>query len=349
MSTPAKLRIVLGEHNCAKLTLPSGIPDSVDNLKFEIKKQCGIEGEFRLQYMDIDFDQFMNLTSTADIQDKGTVKVIIPSEQSTQAPSQTPYAPFHGVDDSSADTDILSSSESTTSTSTSSSTSSLRCQGWPRSFPIPPFSYEVEMQLSKANQEFLAEGKRLNPSSKVRSDILQALASEIMKYTSGYPTSAQLDDVAEALIIKHPCLKEQGSVTGYYGWKISLKYKMGNYRTKLRGLGCPEISINSLKNRKPGNSSSPNQVKKPRRAEVNFCPHYPAGEDKETLEKERVELLSEVKKRNNHQVIKEKMEKTFAHRRYEVVQDMPFIAEFKSRWPALFMEHEASLEFAGHK
>lgn len=23
---------------------------------------------------------------------------------------------------------------------------------------------------------------------------------------------------------------------------------------------------------------------------------------------------------------------------------MPFIAEFKSRWPALFMEHEASLE-----
>ncbi|KAE8296811.1 hypothetical protein D5F01_LYC05577 [Larimichthys crocea] len=67
-----------------KLILPSGIPDSVDNLKFEIQKHCGIEGEFRLQYMDNDFDQFMNLTSTADIQDKGTVKVIIPSEQSTQ-------------------------------------------------------------------------------------------------------------------------------------------------------------------------------------------------------------------------------------------------------------------------
>lgn len=221
MSTPAKLRIVLGEDNCVKLTLPSGIPDSVDSLKFEIQKQCDIDGEFRLQYMDIDFDQFMNLTSTADIQDKGTVKVIIPSEQ--------------------------------------------------------------------------------------------------------------------------------GSVTSYYVRKISLKCKMGNYRTKLRGLGCPEISINSLKNRKPGNSFCPNQVKKPRRAEVNFCPHYPAGEDKESLEKERVELLSEVKKRNNYQVIKEKMEKTFAHRRYEVVQDMPLIAEFKSRWPALFMEHEASLEFAGHK
>lgn len=31
--------------------------------------------------MDIDFDQFLKLTSTEDIQEKGTVRVIIPSEQ----------------------------------------------------------------------------------------------------------------------------------------------------------------------------------------------------------------------------------------------------------------------------
>lgn len=53
--------------------------------KVEIQKQCGIEGEFRLQYMDPDFDQFMNLTSTADIEDKGTVKVIMSTEQSAQS------------------------------------------------------------------------------------------------------------------------------------------------------------------------------------------------------------------------------------------------------------------------
>lgn len=88
-----------------KLTLPSGIPESVDNLKLEIQKQCRVEGEFRLQYMDNDFDEFMNLTSTADLQDKGTVKVIIPSVQSTQAASHTPHAPFHGSDNS-VDTDI---------------------------------------------------------------------------------------------------------------------------------------------------------------------------------------------------------------------------------------------------
>lgn len=215
MSTPAKLRIVLGEDNCVKLTLPSGIPDSVDSLKFEIQKQCDIDGEFRLQYMDIDFDQFMNLTSTADIQDKGTVKVIIPSEQ--------------------------------------------------------------------------------------------------------------------------------GSVTSYYVRKISLKCKMGNYRTKLRGLGCPEISINSLKNRKPGNSFSPNQVK------VRTALVTQLEKTKRVVRRSEWNCYLRSRKRNNHQVIKEKMEETFAHRQYEVVQDMPFITEFKSRWPALFKEHEASLEFAGHK
>lgn len=72
-----------------KLTFPSGIPESVDSLKLEIQKQCGVEGEFRLQYMDSDSDQFMNLTSAADIGDKSTVK---------------------GADDSSADTNIFSSS-----------------------------------------------------------------------------------------------------------------------------------------------------------------------------------------------------------------------------------------------
>lgn len=39
------------------------------------------------------------------------------------------------------------------------------------------------------------------------------------------------------------------------------------------------------------------------------------------------------------------MEKTFAHQWYEVIQDMPFIAEFKSRWPALLVEDEASPDF----
>ncbi|XP_060759753.1 uncharacterized protein LOC132870183 [Neoarius graeffei] len=119
---------------------------------------------------------------------------------------------------------------------------------------------------------------------------------------------------------------------------------MGNYRTKLRSIGCPELCTNSMKGKRNPNQRSPNQVKKPRKAEVNYCPAYPAGALKESLEEERKTLLLEVQKKNQQQV-KIKMEKTFAYRRQEIVQDMPFITELKRRWPALFSESEVNAEF----
>lgn len=141
---------------------------------------------------------------------------------------------------------------------------------------------------------------------------------------------------------KHPCLREQGSVTGFYGWKISLKYKMANYRTKLWNVGCEELNVNSFKRKQGDPRTSPNQVKKPRRAQVNYCPNYPTGQSKESLEDERLALLSEVTKSNIQQVVKEKMGRTFAYRRHEVIEDKPFIAEFKRMWPALFSACEVS-------
>ena len=82
----------------------------------------------------------------------------------------------------------------------------MRSQAWPASFLIPQFSYEVELQLGKANQEYWKNGTFLNPSPKLKSDILESLASEIIKHKA-YTTSAQFDNVAEALIKKHACLK----------------------------------------------------------------------------------------------------------------------------------------------
>lgn len=90
---------------------------------------------------------------------------------------------------------------------------------------------------------------------------------------------------------KHPCLREQGSFNGCYGWKISLKYKMANLHTKLRGLGCAEVTINSLKNKPKDRCVAALNVKKPRGAEVNYCPQHPKGETSDSLEKERIELL----------------------------------------------------------
>ncbi|KAJ4939781.1 hypothetical protein JOQ06_029217, partial [Pogonophryne albipinna] len=39
------------------------------------------------------------------------------------------------------------------------------------------------------------------------------------------------------------------------------------------------------------------------------------------------------------------MERTFSYRRQEVVQDKPLVADFKSRWPALFEMSEINREF----
>ncbi|KAK7933111.1 hypothetical protein WMY93_004007 [Mugilogobius chulae] len=81
-------------------------------------------------------------------------------------------------------------------------------------------------------------------------------------------------------------------------------------------------------------------VKKARRAEVNFCPDYPAGENKESQEEDRVALLTEIQKRNNDEQIKTKMEKTFPLRRQEILQDMPFIADFKADGLPFFKPRE---------
>lgn len=48
--------------------------------------------------------------------------------------------------------------------------------------------------------------------------------------------------------------------------------------------------------------------------------------------------LRSVKKKK--QVIKDKMDRTFAYRRREVLEDMPYVVEFKSRWLALFIKQE---------
>ncbi|XP_072571851.1 uncharacterized protein [Paramormyrops kingsleyae] len=351
MAPPVKLRIILGENNSHRLVLPGGIPGSVMELSEEIMSQCGLEEDFRLQFMDAEFgNEFMNLQSTSEIQDRGTIKVIFLKASTSSALSQldgSPPPPFSAVgssrclDDSTStssslcDTEILSSAEST---------SSSRSSVWPLSFPIPQFSYDAQLQLERANTAFGKNGALFNPDVKLKSTILDSLAQKIIEYKV-YPSDADFENVAEALVSKHPCLREPGSVSGHSGWKASLKYKLGNYRSKLRQIGCPEVGINSLKRKPEGKCSPAYRVKKPKKAEVNFCPTYPLGETAETQEKIRISLVSEVKKRDSQDTVAMMMDKTFAHRRLEIVGDSPMIADIKMRWPALFQVREMATEF----
>ncbi|CAL8379761.1 unnamed protein product [Gadus morhua 'NCC'] len=154
--------------------------------------------------------------------------------------------------------------------------------------------------------------------------------------------------VAEALVRKHPCLKEAGSDNGWNGWKNSIKFKMGNYRTKMRRAGCQEVAVNAGKRsrKNPENEPSHSNIKRPKRAEVNFLPNFPQGENPSSLDLLRQAIVEEVKKtERNLPLISKMMQNTFALRRQTIVMTSPAVKELMDLWPALHMQSEVYAEF----
>lgn len=361
VSHPAKLRVILQEHDIRKLDLPHGIPGSVNELEHIVRKTFGLIGNFTLHYKDPDFgEEYFSVTSTSDIKDKDTIKVIhivepptltltftnvdnsvkSASKTSVQTSASSVYTSVTSVRPSNSSS---SPGPQDTSTLSSPEHKTQRSQRWPTEFPVPRFAYDTELVLASGDEAFKKDGFQLNFTS-ILPDILEKLAETIFQYVA-YPTSAQLSDVIEALIQKHPCLREPGSYNGCYQWRQRLKYKMGNYRSKLRGLGCPELDVNSLKKKRAHERAPAKNIKKPRKAEVNFLPPHPQGETEESLERERVTLLNEVKMRSNYQIICEKMAKTFSFRRQEVVSHALSVTDLKNRWPSLFCADQVNIFF----
>lgn len=230
-----------GEDDARKLTIESGIPNTVEEFALQIKTFFKVTEPLRLQYRDREMDdQFMNLLSTSELEDKATVKVVyIPSETTSTNPLTRDASPTIQRTLSDASTTILSpshesgDSDSYSSNDTILSSPETRSCSWPKVFVVPRFSYCAEMMLHTGNDEFNAHRTLLSLTPKARSDILDGLAEEIIKYTA-YPKDQHLEEVARALIQSHPCLLEKGTRSGYCGWKHYLKVKMMNFRTKLR-------------------------------------------------------------------------------------------------------------------
>lgn len=236
MTGQVTIRVLFGcEDDARRLTIESGIPNTVEEFVLQIKTFFQVTQPFRLQYRDREMgDQFMNLSSTSELEDKATVKVVyIPSETISSNVltrddilSSTPS----GVSSSSYEANDSDSYSSSNDTIILSSPESRSCS-WPKVFVVPRFSYCAEMMLHTANNEFSAHGTLLCPTHKTRSDILEGLAEEIMKYTA-YPKDEQLEEVAKALIQSHPCLQEKGTRNGYSGWKHYLENKNDELQIK---------------------------------------------------------------------------------------------------------------------
>lgn len=101
---------------------------------------------------------------------------------------------------------------------------------------MPNVSCEVELILEEGNSSFERTGKtQFELSWGQKHNILKTLAEKMHSYKA-YPSDGDFSEVTEALVTTHPCLKELGSKTGWYGWKNSLRFKMGNYQTKFQDL-----------------------------------------------------------------------------------------------------------------
>lgn len=207
---------------------------------------------------------------------------------------------------------------------------------WPPPFPIPTFSYDVELRLAKGNDLFREHGTLLDVPKDMKMDILNGLCKFILSYKT-YPTKKELEVVAAGLVNKHPCLKDPNMGKSYDSWTTRLYYKVGNYRHKLGAAGCSEVCVNRKR------TGTRNRLKKARRCEVNFLPDIPTGQSTVTLQHEKGDLQEEMKKKNpNHALIHSKMEQTFALRRKEIVAEEPPVADIMRHWPALFLEEQVS-------
>uniref|UniRef100_A0A8C5GIV8 Uncharacterized protein n=1 Tax=Gouania willdenowi TaxID=441366 RepID=A0A8C5GIV8_GOUWI len=301
------LRVVIDNDDIRKLTLNER-PDSIKELKTQLKDKLLLQYDFKLQYEDPDFNNALcNLTCMTDLPERATLKVI-PLVLLELTPLSSPT---EDSDCSRTDTEILS---------IAGSPRSLRTQ-WPEFFDIPNFSVDVEYRLREANLLFMKDRLPMTLSRDMKHDILQKLAESMYSFKA-YPDDDDFSSVAKALISKHPSLTEPGPQPGWFGWKNSLKFKMANFRTKLRKSGCDDVKINGGKRSKsnPEGESSSKNIKRPKRGEANYLPNLPAGHDERTLENARMLVVEELKKKiPNATQVSKMMDQTFPLRRREIV------------------------------
>ncbi|KAL7866042.1 hypothetical protein SRHO_G00112890 [Serrasalmus rhombeus] len=173
---PVVVKVII-DHRSEKLTLSSGMPETVEQLHKTVKDTFQIHEEFILHYFDEDFGDFFTIHSTSDVKHKGSIKVvIIPSVVLTLAIPET---------DSVTDADNVRDTPSVTS----------QKELWPKEIKIPLFTVATEAVLRSANEQFLKDGSVLN-NTRVRSEIMEKLADYMYSYTA-YPTGLQVGENGE--------------------------------------------------------------------------------------------------------------------------------------------------------
>lgn len=141
---PAMLRVIFG-HRIEKLTLPSGIPETMEELNLTVKQTLSIPNDFSLQYLDPDFEDFFTLNSTAEITHKATIKVVtiepvvlnlypVPHTESFDESFSSEQSHEPASTSSTAQDSYDSCESSPASSAVMSASSSLQKKPWPTEF-----------------------------------------------------------------------------------------------------------------------------------------------------------------------------------------------------------------------
>ena len=352
------LRVVITADDIRKITFNER-PDSIEELKVELKDRLSLPYDFNIQYEDPDFNKWCNLPDDiAELPDKASLNIIplvtldftiLPSP--TILPPPTTATPDTSTPNTST-ASITSALRSDTECSTDDTeilSNSGRREQWPESFDlhIPKFSVDVNHLLLQANRAYEREGTLLTLTRDMKHDILHRLAETIYSFKA-YPNEEEYISVAKALVANHPCLSERHYDVPWQGWVTYLKTKMNNFRSKLRKTGMEDVLVNAGKRSRanPDLPSSSMNIKRPKRGEANYLPNLPDGVDEKSLENSRKILSEEMqKKRPNGTLISKLMDQTFPLRRQEIVKRKPPVVDLVGRWPALFTESQVSCYF----
>lgn len=132
---------------------------------------------------------------------------------------------------------------------------------------------------------------------------------------------------------------------GELGWKCHIGYKVAFYRNNLAKAGVEEVAINTGRwsPNNPDNDHPHQNIKKARKAEVNYIINLPKDQTPATLETMKEEIIHEVENTETNQlVIGKLMNISYAFRCQEIFGAVvaPRVRDVMVRWPALLMESQ---------
>jgi hypothetical protein len=183
-----KLRVILPNSNVRKVDSDAV---SVEVLCHDIQTKLGkTEPDvFILHYLDTDFDEYFNLDNAENIADKMTVK-FVKCKSSTETISNN--------------ADVQSSSIETPTDKV------LRKNDF-NGYKLPLFDADTELALTNSNVEYGERGITTMLSHGLKSSVLTTLVSDIYHQYSSYPSTSDLERVAQNIVAAYVGVKDIGN------------------------------------------------------------------------------------------------------------------------------------------